>query len=120
MSHAFVLSADGSWRWSPPGRVRVRWDGSSHASLLAAAKRATRLSGNAWRLSLDGLRQLDPTVELQSGCKIHLISDSALKVRVRSLPAEAVYHLQVEAEVGQVAADVWVEALSQSLQCTSI
>ena len=119
MSHAFVLSADGSWRWSPPGRIRVRWDGSSHASLLAAAKHATRLSGDAWRLSLDGLRQLDPTIELQSGCKVHLISDSALMVRVRSLPAEAMYHLKVEAELGEAAAAAWVEALSQRWECAS-
>ena len=59
MPHVFILSADGCWRWSPPGRRRVEVSpGASQAELLEAALRITRLRGE-WQLSLDGCSFFD-------------------------------------------------------------
>ena len=109
-----MLSADGAWRWSPPGRVRLHWDGACRAELLREAKRATRLRGHDWRLSLDGKTKLHDDEALECGCGIHLISQERLKLRVRSLPADAEFHLLVEARFGKDAAAGWVDALWQA------
>ena len=73
MQRAYILSADGAWRWSPPGRVLVVWDGSSHDELLRAAKRATRLPGDSWQLSLDGATPLAAGATLMDRCGVHMI-----------------------------------------------
>ena len=107
MPHVFILSADGCWRWSPPGRRRVEVSpGASQAELLEAALRSTRLRGE-WQLSLDGCTPLPADFIITAGLELHLQGAAQRTLRVRMLPAAAVLQLQVEAALGPSAAAEW-------------
>ena len=73
-----LLSADGSWRWSPPGRIRVSVaEPCTHAAVLSAAAHAARLPVQEWLLSLDGSSPIANDARLEDGCALHLVRPSA-------------------------------------------
>ncbi|KAL1504307.1 hypothetical protein AB1Y20_010714 [Prymnesium parvum] len=111
--HVYLLSADGAWRWSPPGRVRVLCDLTSPREIVRAATHAVRLQGE-WTLSLDGETPIDPHASVCSGQVVHLLSASRRKVSLLPLPPEAMVHMQLEA-LGAAAAAAWVDAVYLAL-----
>ena len=99
--HVFLLSIDGQWRWSPPGRVRVDalskdCDRAELVDLLLRKVRLASLAGEVF-LSLDGRTILPPDepLVLEPGCCVHLLSPPRT-IEV-TLPAQAaLFHIQAE------------------------
>ena len=110
----YLLSADGEWQWSPPGRLKLQF-GTEAAivagSVLSAALRASRLKGSGWQLSMDGAEPIRPDAVLPTGSCVHLISNQTFVVS--PLPPLAAFQLRVEAKAAQ-ARDCWLELLHET------
>ena len=75
MSYVTLLSADGAWRWSPPGRLKVVVPTCKAADVRATAVRAARLgAASSWVLSLDGTLPIDLQSTIACGSAVHLLS----------------------------------------------
>lgn len=106
----FIVSADGAWLWSPPGRriIDVPAD-ASRALLLEEALRVTRLRVTgcgepSWQLSVDGRTPLPDDLALQPDTRLHLLGATRRTFSIRALPPAAVLHLEIEARLGAEAA----------------
>ena len=96
MSYVTLLSADGAWRWSPPGRLTVVVPTCKAADVRATAVRAARLgAASSWVLSLDGTLPIDPQSTIACGSAVHLLSACGNGVCAPAVAPERESHAMV-------------------------
>jgi len=121
--HIFLVSIDGQWRWSPPGRLRVEGvdaDLDRESLVLMLLRRARLLAGSSqheFSLSLDGRSRLEPDepLALTAGCCVHLLSPPRT-ISVDMPAPSALLHLRVEDRVGPEGLKQWLSLLQSVLR----